>query len=81
MAALEKITVEDVNALFEDMFFENPRRLNIKLHSQNHLKNEEEVAKANEKNQEWYSDLETTEVEKIKLFCLGLPKFPKRKNL
>ena len=34
--ALEKVTTEQVNTLFMEVFFENPRRLNLKIHSHTH---------------------------------------------
>lgn len=35
-AAVERVTVAKVNALFLEAFFENPRRLNLKIHSHVH---------------------------------------------
>jgi len=37
ISALEQVTVEDVNQKFLQLFFESPKRVNVKLNSQNHL--------------------------------------------
>lgn len=37
IAAIEKVTAEDAWAKFEEMFFSNQRRLNIKVNSKDHL--------------------------------------------
>ena len=36
IAALEKVTTKQVNELFLEVFFKNPRRLNMKIHSHAH---------------------------------------------
>ena len=36
IAAYKKVTLDQVKNLFRKIFFDNPRRLNIKIHSHKH---------------------------------------------
>ena len=40
---IENVTSEEVNQLFLKIFFQNKKRLNIKIYSDNHLKKQEEI--------------------------------------
>ena len=33
---MQKVTTEQVNAMMMDIFFKNPRRVNLKIYSQTH---------------------------------------------
>ena len=59
IASLEKVTPEQVNALFMEVFFENPRRLNIKIHSHAHKNALETRKTSQELNKAFYNTYET----------------------
>ena len=41
--AYEKVNLEQVVMLFHDLFFENPRRLNVKIYSHKHHSEQEKI--------------------------------------
>ena len=43
IAAVERVTKAQIMACFSKLFFENPRRINFKIHSHAHLADEEAV--------------------------------------
>lgn len=57
--AIEKVTAEDAWAKFEEMFFGNQRRLNIKINSKDHLiaERQAELDQARQANKEFYDKL------------------------
>ena len=52
--ALMKVTPEQVNELFIELFFKNPRRLQLKIHSHAHRDDTETRAKCQALNKEFY---------------------------
>lgn len=72
--AIEQVTVADVWAKFEEIFFTNQRRLNIKINSKDHLADEKktEVDQSRQANQEFYQKLQMKygTIENAKLFDL-----------
>ncbi len=54
---IESVTPEEVNQLFLQLFFENQKRLNIKIYSDNHLKKQDEMEIAFKYNQNYYENL------------------------
>ena len=44
------MTYQDITKMFNTLFFENPRRLNLKVYSAKHMPNEEMV----QTNQDFY---------------------------
>lgn len=82
--ALEAVTPEMVNAKFNQLFFENPKRVQIKLQSQNHMKNIEEIEKAKKENIDFYTSLgipKVNAIDNFKIFQLSSQKYPMRKNI
>ena len=72
--ALEAVTPEMVNAKFNELFLENPKRLQIKLQSQNHMKNVEEIKKAKQENLDFYKSLgipKVNVIDNFKIFQLS----------
>lgn len=51
-----------VFAKFEDLFFNNSRRLNVKLWSQDHKADNEGQDEYSDENQQFYTDLEIENV-------------------
>ena len=81
--AIENVTCEMVNQQFIHLFFENPRRLHIKVNSENHK--EEEGVK--EKNMEFYKKLLgrpddlVYQISDVKEFVDSMEKYPRVKNI
>lgn len=61
IAALERVTVEKVNALFTEVFFKNPRRLNLKVHSHAHRDDAATRLTSQDLNKAFYSDIESSQ--------------------
>ena len=59
IAAIEKVTTEQVNALFMEVFFENPKRINMKSHSHAHRDDTETRKTSQELNAAFYKMIET----------------------
>ena len=59
ISSFEKVTTEQVNALFMEVFFENPRRLNLKIHSHKHKNVVETRKTSQELNKAFYKIYET----------------------
>ena len=49
--AYGKVTYQDITKMFNTLFFENPRRLNLKVYSAKHMPNEEMA----QTNQDFYT--------------------------
>ena len=83
LEAIENVTAEQVNSKMKDLLLYNQRRLNVKLHSVNHLADAEAVSEAQAINKEFYKkygiSMET--IEDVKVFDLTSAKWPKRKNV
>ena len=81
--AYENVTSEMVNQKFLELFFENPRRLHIKITSENHQ--EEEGVK--EKNMEFYRELLGRPGDLVfqiideQEFVNSMEKYPRVKNI
>ena len=54
IAAMEKVTTEQVNALAKEVFFVSPRRINIKILCHKHRDNEELLKTNAELNKAFY---------------------------
>ena len=54
-----KVKWEDVNALFEEVFFRNPRRLNLKIHSHAHKEQVESRQQSKDLCSEFYQRVGT----------------------
>ena len=57
--AYSKVKWEDVNALFEEVFFRNPRRLNLKIHSHAHKEQVESRQQSKDLSREFYQRVGT----------------------
>ena len=69
VAALKLVTPELVNQKFEDLMFNNPKRLNIKYRSQNHKVDQKIV----DENEAFYASLgcqAPSKIENVKVFRL-----------
>ena len=66
--AYRRATVESVKSTFREIFFDNPRRLNVKVYSQNEFKNDRSELIA--KNAKFYEMLgtEVVEIKDMKTF-------------
>ena len=84
IAALEKVTKDQVQALYNNMIFEDSRRLNIKLYSHIHHANVEEMRANVDLNRDFYlnhcniiAPREVTKITNPKAFKLGSFMFPR----
>jgi len=71
--ALGRITTKQVTKAFDEMFFTNPRRLNIKICSEDHAKNAEEIENAKAENKKFYAQYgaKQNKVEDVASFAEG----------
>ena len=84
IAALEKVTKDQVQALYNSMIFEDSRRLNIKLYSHVHHANLEETRTNADINRDFYRNhcniiapRDVTKITNPKAFKLGSFMFPR----
>jgi hypothetical protein len=79
--AFKQISTDQVNQKFKSLFLQNPKRLNIKLHSEEHLPNKEESEKAKDENEAFYKKhgVNNNKISNPKFFEMAHPKFSKRK--
>ena len=54
----EKITPREIKAVFREVFFENPRRLNVKIFSHKHKADEEKRKVSKNLNEAFYENAE-----------------------
>ena len=84
IAALEKITKEDVINLFNVLFFDNPKRINVKFYSHAHWEMKDDILSYEKLNQEFFEkNCQVQKMEKLgpnyKLFKLQNILFPRYK--
>ena len=58
IASYEKVTVEDVKKVFRNVFFNNPRRINMKIFSHAHRDMAEKRKESQKLNEEFYKNSE-----------------------
>jgi hypothetical protein len=63
----EKITPGDIKAVFREVFFENPRRLNVKIFSHKHKADEEKRKVSQLLNEAFYKNAENFDGHAISL--------------
>lgn len=54
--AIEKVTIEDLEKLYKTLIFENPKRINLRMYSHEHLKNKEQIEESEVKNMDFYKE-------------------------